>query len=81
MGSEVKQFLDLPGFDAQINKEIVYKYLVNNDLNTDENTFLQNVFNLKAGHQMVYDIKTSIITQNKNNWSMKFFQNYDYKNK
>src|SRR5690606_20230822 len=54
---------DLPDFEARINKEIVYKYLVNNDLNTDENTFLENVFNLQAGHQMIYDINTAVLTK------------------
>ena len=51
-GSEIKQFIDLPGWKAQINPQRVYDYLAFGLTHHTDETLFKNVFELKKGHSM-----------------------------
>ncbi len=40
-GSEIKQFLDLPGFEPELNKRAAVNFLANGHLNYSEETFFE----------------------------------------
>ncbi len=54
-GSEIKQLLtQMPA--VQANTEVIINYLVLNLLDYDEHTFFKNIYKLKGGHNLVYDL-------------------------
>ena len=58
IGSEIKQFTEIPGFAAKMNAEVAFNFLNYSALNYSADTFFENVYSLKAGHNMVYDLST-----------------------
>lgn len=58
-GSESKQLLKVPDLDKSIDLEVVHNYLHNSYLNTDENTFLKEVKELRGGHYLTVDLTTN----------------------
>ena len=55
--SEIKSFLALRGFRAEVNDAAVYNYL-SFQYNPLEETFFKDVFKLAPGHTLTLDIKT-----------------------
>lgn len=53
--SEIKSFLELPGFKIEVNDAAVYNYL-SYQYNPLEETFFNNVFKLSPGHHMTIDL-------------------------
>jgi asparagine synthase (glutamine-hydrolysing) len=47
--SEIKQFLELPGFKPTLNKLVAAKFLINGQLNQQQETFFEGVLELKPG--------------------------------
>lgn len=64
-GSEIKQFTACKDFKAILNKKIAINFLVNGWLNFSQNTFFQDVFELRGGHNLTYDLKTNKYTISK----------------
>lgn len=57
-GSEIKQFISLPGFVPALNKKIAVNFLVNGFSNYSEQTFFNGVKELRGGHYMIYNLDT-----------------------
>lgn len=57
--SEVKSFLSLKGFKAEVNDAAVYNYL-SFQYNPLDECFFKGVFKLAPGHHLTLDIKTGI---------------------
>ena len=57
-GSEIKSFLDHPGFEKAVNHEALRPYLTLQYSATDE-TFFEGVYKLPAAHCFTYDFATS----------------------
>lgn len=55
--SEIKQFIDLPGFTPVLNKKVTVNFIVHGSLNHSTDTFFENVSELKGGHTLVYNLK------------------------
>ena len=55
--SEIKSFLDIPGFKKELNKEMLGAYLTFS-FTPGSNTFFKNVYKLSPGHYMTINIKT-----------------------
>ena len=55
-GSEIKQFLGLPGFVPRLNHKVTYDFLMQGLVNHSSDTFFEEVQTLKAGHYLVYDL-------------------------
>ena len=53
-GSEIKQLLLLPNIDKSINQQVLKSYLVDNLLNTTEDTFISSIKELRGGHYLQY---------------------------
>ncbi len=60
-GSEIKQFLEVPGFKPQLNKKIAATFLVEGSLNQSQETFFDSVFELQPGTNLTIDTKTRVI--------------------
>lgn len=56
-GSEIKSFLDHPGFEKAVNKEALRPYLTLQFPATEE-TFFKGVYKLPAAHCFTYDLAT-----------------------
>ncbi len=56
-GSEIKSFLDVPGFKKELNKEMLGAYLTFS-FTPGKNTFFRDVYKLEPGHYMVIDVDT-----------------------
>ena len=56
IASEIKQFLDIPDFNAKPNHSTIFQYLYESSLTTNENTFFENVEVLKGGHFLIYHL-------------------------
>lgn len=56
-GSEIKSFLDHPGFVKAVNEEALRPYLTL-QFSTTEETFFKGVFKLPAAHCFTYDLST-----------------------
>ena len=54
-GSEVKQLLTQM-LAVQANAEVIVNYLVLNLLDYDEHTFFKNIYKLKGGHNLIYNL-------------------------
>lgn len=59
-GSEIKSFLDIPGFKKELNKEMLGAYLTFS-FTPGEKTFFKNVYKLAPGHYMKVNTKTKEI--------------------
>lgn len=57
-GSEIKSFLNHPDFKKEINKNALKSYLTF-QTSVFEETFFKNVFKLKPGHCLIYDMKNN----------------------
>ena len=55
--SEIKQFTVVDGWQPQMNKNVVLEFLINNYVDFNEETFFKDVFKLKKGHNLIYDLK------------------------
>lgn len=55
--SEIKAFLECPGFNKELNKDLLGAYLTFSFTPTEE-TFFKGVYRLPAGHYMTVDVKT-----------------------
>ena len=66
VASEIKQFLDLPGFRPVLNKKTAINFLVKGWLNYSSQTFFKGVKELRGGYYMVYNLETN--EQQINNW-------------
>jgi len=53
--SEIKQFTEIPGWEANINNSITIDYLKYGYLDHTDKTFFENVYQLKKGHNLIYD--------------------------
>ena len=68
--SEIKSFLDVPGFKPEVNDEAVFNYL-SFQYNPLDQTFFKNVWKLPPAHWLKIDAKTGEWTQKKY-WSFEF---------
>ena len=55
-GSEIKQFTVFPELKKVLNKKVAANFLVNGSLNYSDETFFQDVHQLRAGHFLRYDL-------------------------
>lgn len=55
-GSEIKQFLVVPGFSPELNKAVAVNFLVNGLLNYSDQTFFKGVSELRPGHYIRYNL-------------------------
>jgi asparagine synthase (glutamine-hydrolysing) len=69
-GSEIKSFLDIPGFKPEVNDEAVYNYL-SFQYNPLDQTFFKNVWKLPPAHFLKIDLKTGE-SEIKKYWSFDF---------
>jgi asparagine synthase (glutamine-hydrolysing) len=69
-GSEIKSFLDIPGFKVEVNDEAVYNYL-SFQYNPLDQTFFKNVWKLPPAHWLKIDAKTGQFEMKKY-WSFEF---------
>ena len=74
-GSEIKSFLDVPGFKAEVNDEAVYNYL-SFQYNPLDETFFKNVWKLPPAHWLKIDTKTGE-SEMKKYWSFEFSPKLD----
>ena len=58
--SEIKSFLNVPGFKKELNKEMLGAYLTFS-FTPGEKTFFKNVYKLSPGHYMTVNIETKEI--------------------
>ena len=71
-GSEIKSFLEIPGFKPEVNDAAVFNYL-SFQYNPLEETFFKNVFKLLPGHFMIIDAETGK-AEIKRYWQFEFKQ-------
>ena len=57
IGSEIKQFYEIEGFEAVFDMETAYEFLANGQLNSNCHTFFKEVKVLPAGCNLIYDLK------------------------
>lgn len=63
ISSEVKQFKEIPSIHWKMNKHKVHSYLSSGGFsNQDNQTFIQNIFQLEPGNNLIYSIKTGSIS-------------------
>jgi asparagine synthase (glutamine-hydrolysing) len=55
-GSEIKQFMEIPGFEARMNGARVYDFLLSGLVGQTNETTFANVFHLRAGHCALIDL-------------------------
>ena len=70
--SEIKEFTVLEGWEARINKNTVLDFLINNYLDFNDETFFKDVYKLRKGHNLIYNIKNN---------TYKTYEYYSLKNK
>src|SRR5207248_5381105 len=58
-GSEIKQFLALKDFCTEIYEPALHDFLQFGLLNHNQHTFFKNVFSLRGGHNLIYDLATN----------------------
>lgn len=56
IGSEIKQFIDVPGFRPVLNQEVAFNFLNYGALNYSDETFFEGVHSLPVGHNIVYNL-------------------------
>ncbi len=56
--SEVKQFLEIPGFVSNLNKKVAASFLIDGVLNQTQETFFENVYQLKPGLNLLIHTKS-----------------------
>ncbi|MBL4707149.1 MAG: asparagine synthase (glutamine-hydrolyzing) [Flavobacteriales bacterium] len=56
-GSESKQFIDIEGFEPNLNRAVAYNFLENGLLNATEDTFFEGISELRGGHNLTFDLK------------------------
>ncbi len=59
LGSEIKTFTTLNGWKAVANKEKLYEFLQFGLQDHTQETMFQNVYQLKGGHFLIYDLTTA----------------------
>lgn len=64
-GSEIKQFTILKNNELKLNTKIALRFLVYGELNTTDETFIDNVFELKGGYKAIYDLKKKTLKKEK----------------
>lgn len=64
-GSEIKQFVAVKEFCAKLNKRTAINFLLKGLLNYSEETFFENVKELRPGHYLKYNISTHQCTETK----------------
>ncbi len=57
-GSEIKQFKAVPGFKFKMNFDRTYDFLNYGVRNHTAETLVSDVFQLKGGHNLIYNLKT-----------------------
>lgn len=57
-GSEIKQFTHLPGWSAELDMAVAYDFLMHSWMNHTAQTFFKGVYQLQAGHNLIYSLKT-----------------------
>ncbi len=70
--SEIKSFLELPGFEPKVNDAAVYNYL-SFQYNPLKETFFKNVFKLPPAHYLSIDLKTGAFEEQRY-WQFAFRQ-------
>ena len=70
--SEIKQFLEIPGFVPKLNKKVAASFLINGALNQTQETFFEMVYELKPGVNLVMHTKSA---------QFKFSNWYSFKSK
>ena len=70
--SEIKSFLEIPGFKLEVNDAAVFNYL-SFQYNPLEETFFKNVFKLLPGHFMIINAETGT-SEIKRYWQFEFKQ-------
>ena len=58
IGSEIKQFLDLPGFTPSADPVSAYRFLNDGAVGFDEREFFEGVRSLRGGHNLRFDLST-----------------------
>ncbi|HEY0677512.1 MAG TPA: asparagine synthase (glutamine-hydrolyzing) [Chitinophagaceae bacterium] len=58
IASEIKQFMEIPGFKAVLNQEVAFNFLNYGALNYSDDTFFEGVQSLTAGHNLTYNLST-----------------------
>ena len=71
--SEIKSFLEIPGFKPEVNDAAVFNYL-SYQYNPLEETFFKNVYKLLPGHYMTVDANTGAL-EIKKYWQFEFQPN------
>ncbi len=71
--SEIKSFLSIPGFKAEVNDDAVFNYL-SFQYNPLSETFFKNIYKLPPAHFMTIDLKSDE-TKIEKYWSFNFEQN------
>ncbi len=56
VASEIKQFMEVPGFKTVLNEEVAFNYLNYEALSYSDETFFEGVRSLSAGHNLEYDL-------------------------
>lgn len=57
-GSEIKQFLDVPGFKPLLNRKVAANFLAHGYLNYSDKTFFEGVNELRPGHYLTYNLSS-----------------------
>tara|TARA_Y100000591_G_scaffold332902_1_gene372246 strand:+ start:6598 stop:8460 length:1863 start_codon:yes stop_codon:yes gene_type:complete len=57
VASEIKQFYALRKFKAELEPEMAFRFLYKNQLNVSEKTFFKNVYELRPGNNIIYDLR------------------------
>ena len=56
IGSEIKQFIDIPGFVPRMNQHIAFHYLYHGNINGVEQSFFENVKFLSPGTNLIFNL-------------------------
>jgi asparagine synthase (glutamine-hydrolysing) len=57
IASEIKQFTVLPSWQAKLNRPRAYDFLTQGVFDHTEETMFANVFQLRGGHNLTYDVR------------------------
>jgi len=57
--SEIKQFLEVPNFQPKLNKKVTASFLIKGSLNQQQETFFENVNELKPGTNLLVQTKSA----------------------
>jgi asparagine synthase (glutamine-hydrolysing) len=58
--SEIKQFLEIPGFIPKLNKKVAASFLIDGALNQTQETFFEMVYELKPGMNLHIHTKSAL---------------------